>query len=295
VLFRSSNGNSDMSDLYYIPNKADQRPSGVYLAIIPADKENILKSAMDVYIVNHSDYQLLFNIYLNRSGTYHGFDFGYVDPESKLFLKSIERTEIQDWANGLVQLIFYMEGKAVPLQPASVTIAFKPVKVYKEESFQYEGLLRDHALIIDLTTTEKQAQYLKSENQTAENMKLMAEKIAGSMRPESKPKKEGFLDKHKLDDKIAEVDLHIGELTDDTSRLSNVDMLKIQMAYFEKCMDHARSEGLSKIIFIHGVGNGTLKNEILRFLRQTQGIDFYDASYARYGMGATEVSFYRHI
>lgn len=292
---KEENDNPDMSPLYHVPHKTDQRPEGVYLAMIPADEKDMLKSPLNIFLMNHSDYQLLFNIYLNRSGNYHGLDFGYVDPESKLFLQSIERTDIQDWANGLAQLVFYMDGKAVPLLPASVTIHFKPVKVYKEDSFQYEGLLREHALVVEITTIEKQAQNLREESHTQEGLRLMHEKISsGTSKPASMPKQESFMDKHKVDDTIAEVDLHIGELAGDTSRLSNVDMLKIQMAYFEKCMDHARIEKLYKVIFIHGIGNGTLKNEILRFLRQAEGISFYDAAYARYGMGATEVLFFKN-
>jgi hypothetical protein len=288
--------NPDITPIYHVPNKADQRPAGVYMALIPTDQENMLKSPLDIYIINHSVYQILFNIFLNRSGTWHGLEFGYIEPASKLFLKTIERTDIHDWANGLAQLLFYMEGKASPLMPASITINFKPVKVYKEDAFQYEGLLRKHSMVIELTTTEKQAQYLRDEPLDKESIKIIQEKISrGVNKPESLQKTESFLDKHKVDDKIAEVDLHIGELTDDTRKLSNVDMLKMQMAYFEKCMEHAGIEKLSKIIFIHGVGNGTLKNEILRFLRQTEGIDFYDAPYARYGMGATEVLFYKHV
>ncbi len=287
--------NPDLTPIYHVPNKTDQRPAGVYMALIPADQENILKSPLDIFIINHSEYQLLFNIFLNRSGIWHGLEYGYIEPESKLFLKAIERTDIHDWANGLAQLLFFMEGKASPLLPASVTINLKPVKVYKEEAFRYEGLLRKYAMVIELTTTEKQAQNLSDKLPDHDGVRLMQEKIyGGGRKPEKVQKTESFMDKHKVDDKIAEVDLHIGELTEDTSRLSNVDMLKIQMAYVEKCMDHARAERLSKIIFIHGVGNGTLKNEILRFLRQTEEIEFYDAPYARYGMGATEVSFYRH-
>ena len=101
--------NPDLTPIYHVPNKTDQKPAGIYMALMPADQENILKSPLDIYIINHSEYQLLFNIFLNRSGTWHGLEFGYIEPESKLFLKSIERTEIHDWANGLAQLLFFMD------------------------------------------------------------------------------------------------------------------------------------------------------------------------------------------
>lgn len=47
---------------------------------------------------------------------------------------------------------------------------------------------------------------------------------------------------------------------------------------------------MKKIIFIHGVGNGRLKQEIISVLKATRGISFQDASYKEYGFGATQVN-----
>ncbi len=285
----------EVSPLYAIPNKPDQLKEGVYLAMVPRDQENLLETPMDFFLLNHGAQQLLFSLYLNRSGSYHGEEFGFIEPYSKLRIKKVERTEIEDWANGLVQVVFFSEGKTTPLPPASATITFKPVKIYKEDSFSYENLLRKKAMIVELVTLENLSMKKPREVENEENIKILQEKLKGSA-PERPVKKESksFLDKHKVDDKIAEVDLHIGELTEHFANLSNKDMLNIQMDYFKKCMEEAKKERLAKIIFIHGVGNGILKNEMLRFLRSSDGIDFYDAPYARYGMGATEVLFYRN-
>ncbi len=285
----------EVSPLYAIPNKPEQLKEGVYLAMVPRDQENVLDTPMDFFLLNHGAHQLLFSLFLNRSGNFHGEEFGYIDPYSKLRLKKVERTEIEDWANGMVQAVFFSEGKTTPLPPASATIAFKPVKIYKEDSFPYENLLRKKAMIVELITMEELSKKKTPEVENEENIKVLQEKLKGTS-PERVEKKESqsFLDKHKVDDRIAEVDLHIGELTDHFANLSNKDMLNIQMNYFKKCMEEARKERLAKIIFIHGVGNGILKNEMLRFLRSSDGIDFYDAPYARYGMGATEVLFYRN-
>jgi len=289
------NENPDMKPLFYIHNKPDQLAEGVYMAFIPEDQDQVLKSRLEPVLINHCQHQLLYSIYLNRSGTFHGFDFGYADPESYVSLGSIDRNEIEDWANGLVQAVFFGEGKSNPLEPASATISFKPVKIYKHDSFSYEPLLRKTAMIIELTTIEKQARKLRLDDMVEVRIEKTADQQQEEPFAKNQPlQQEGFLDKHKVDDKIAEVDLHIGELAENYSRLSNAEILKIQMDYFRECMEEARNEKLSKVIFIHGVGNGTLKNELLRFLRQSEGIDFYDASFARYGMGATEVMFYRH-
>lgn len=288
----SSAGITGQERLFSIPQKAGQRPEGVYLAMVPTDQEKLLESRLEFYLVNHCPYTLSFGVFLNQSGKYSGLVSGQVDPDSCLLLKREERQQIEDWANGLVQFMFYQDGKTQPLNPASATIAFKPVKIYREDSFPFEGLLRKKAFFIQLATISEQ-DLRQEDKQTAQ--KLLQEKhLEGTRNPERKPAVEGFLDKHKVDDQIAEVDLHIGELTERITGLSNADMLRIQMSYFRRCMDEAATGRLKKIIFIHGIGNGTLKTELLRSLRQTEGIAFHDAPYARYGMGATEVVFYRH-
>jgi hypothetical protein len=285
----------NLTPLFSTPNDTHQKAGGVYLAMVPQNQDKPLESAMDFFLLNHSPYEMLFALYLNRSGEYFGLEFGFVEPDSKLFLKAVERTEIEEWANGMVQVVFFREGKTSPLPPAAGDIAFKPVKIYKEDSFSWEALLRKKVLMVECLVIDKLLKKPDAgQDITPDNIKFLREKM-GSTRPAAAPpNKESFLDKHKVDDKIAEVDLHIGELVDNFTNLSNVDMLNIQMDYLKKCMQQAMAEKLSKIIFIHGVGQGTLKNEILRFLRKTDGIEFYDAPYARYGLGATEVFFYRN-
>jgi len=86
-----------------------------------------------------------------------------------------------------------------------------------------------------------------------------------------------------------EVDLHIEELEDDLKGLTNGEKLRIQITRFQKELDNAIARKMNKIVFIHGVGSGRLKQEIYTILKIYEGIDFYDASYKKYGFGATEV------
>ena len=47
---------------------------------------------------------------------------------------------------------------------------------------------------------------------------------------------------------------------------------------------------MKKVIFIHGVGNGRLKQEIISLLKTTRGVTFHDAPYKDFGYGATQVN-----
>ncbi len=98
-----------------------------------------------------------------------------------------------------------------------------------------------------------------------------------------------FLSRHLTGKTTAEVDLHIEELVEDAASLSSEQMLKTQLAYATKCLNEAIVQGVNKIVFIHGVGQGVLKKELCKELDKYSGTHYFDAPMSRYGVGATEV------
>ena len=87
---------------------------------------------------------------------------------------------------------------------------------------------------------------------------------------------------------IIEVDLHINQLVKHTKGMDNFDMLNLQINTAQRKLEHAIKSKISKIVFIHGVGKGVLKSE-LYYLFSKYSVNFYDAPYQKYGLGATEV------
>jgi dsDNA-specific endonuclease/ATPase MutS2 len=89
---------------------------------------------------------------------------------------------------------------------------------------------------------------------------------------------------------IVEVDLHINELLDNSAGLSNAEILTIQKEKVETEMKAAIQSGIRKIVFIHGIGQGVLKQEVLNILKSKfRKYYFQDASFKEYGFGATMV------
>ncbi|MHB0756190.1 Smr/MutS family protein [Polaribacter sp. M15] len=106
-----------------------------------------------------------------------------------------------------------------------------------------------------------------------------------------KPKKSHFVkDKNEV---ILEVDLHINQLIKSTRGLDSFDMLNLQLDTAKRKVEFAIAKRISKIVFIHGVGEGVLKGELLRLLKKYP-VKYYDASYKKYGLGATEVYIYQN-
>lgn len=93
-------------------------------------------------------------------------------------------------------------------------------------------------------------------------------------------------------DEIWEVDLHLRDILDTGREMSDHEKLLAQLKYFRKCMDAAIAHRIKKIIFIHGVGKGTLKQEIIHALKSYEHIRHYDAPYKKYGFGAIVVEIY---
>lgn len=90
-----------------------------------------------------------------------------------------------------------------------------------------------------------------------------------------------------------EVDLHIHHLTSSTKGMDNYDILNTQMEHAKHKLEFAIKNRIPKIVFIHGRGEGVLKSE-LEFLFKNYHVKFYEASYKKYGLGATEVYVYQN-
>lgn len=84
-----------------------------------------------------------------------------------------------------------------------------------------------------------------------------------------------------------ELDLHIEVLTDSHSGWTNADIVRKQLNELRSFFNRVRSKRIRKVVIIHGVGTGVLKEEVRAYLQQLEGVAFYDADFREYGKGAT--------
>lgn len=85
-----------------------------------------------------------------------------------------------------------------------------------------------------------------------------------------------------------EVDLHIQHLVKSTKGMQNYDMLTLQLDTAKYKLEFAIRKRIPRIVFIHGVGEGVLQKE-LEYLFAKYPVKITEASYQKYGLGATEV------
>jgi dsDNA-specific endonuclease/ATPase MutS2 len=91
-----------------------------------------------------------------------------------------------------------------------------------------------------------------------------------------------------------EVDLHINQLVKNPRSLSNFEMLNLQLETAKRQLDFAIGKRIQKVVFIHGVGEGVLKEELYSLFRKYENVKYYDADYQKYGLGATEVYIFQN-
>lgn len=92
-----------------------------------------------------------------------------------------------------------------------------------------------------------------------------------------------------------EIDLHIHQLTPNSKRMSNHEMLTLQLDTAKRQLEFAIRNRIQKVVFIHGVGEGVLKMELEYLFNRYDNVKFYDADYQKYGLGAMEVYVFQNV
>ncbi len=108
----------------------------------------------------------------------------------------------------------------------------------------------------------------------------------------SRLKKLSIYDSKELAEFEREIDLHIDKLTSSLGKMTNSEILHLQIEAFEKYIQKAIRLGVPRVFVIHGVGQGKLKDVIATKLLQNPDVQTFKNEYHnRYGWGATEVIF----
>ncbi|MBQ4821247.1 DNA mismatch repair protein MutS [Aquimarina sp. MMG016] len=86
-----------------------------------------------------------------------------------------------------------------------------------------------------------------------------------------------------------EVDLHIHKLVKSTKGMTNHEMVTLQLDTAKRQLDFAIHKRIPKVVFIHGVGQGVLKEELKYLFGRYDNVRISDADYKKYGLGAMEI------
>jgi hypothetical protein len=255
----------------------------VYFAIEPDHELPQLISDYKLYLFNSSSFNVLYTYSVKDEQHFQTIKHGDAGPYQKVLLRQVKMQFFKDYPSHLVECIFYKNSFFRAQPPVSLILKLSPESLRQSyrighDEFRfpvYAFMLRDEFL-----TSEKIDAGISNED--IERLK--------AIRSFKSAKKQSLSKKQSAKKIEKEVDLHIEELIENPGLLSNHEKLSIQLEKFEKELDQAIGSGIKKIIFIHGVGNGRLRQEIQSFLRNVEGVTWQDASFKEYGYGATQVN-----
>jgi len=255
----------------------------ISLAFLPEEDKPFNEARMECYLINDSNYTLLFN-YASASGkSWKSRQAGEVEPNSKLFLESVEKKALPDMEHISVQALAFKKGTHYSWQQSfSVEIRLDTVKFYKVHCFKENDYFEDEALMVPLVQrgVAVRDRLINSDDL----LKAMQQKEF-----QDKPRASQPLLKNTR--QLVEIDLHINNLLDTTAGMSNTDMLNYQLDVFRQTMGTYKKEKGQKIVFIHGKGDGVLRSALLKELANSyKSCLIQDASFKEYGFGATQVT-----
>jgi DNA-nicking Smr family endonuclease len=238
------------------------------------------ESKYNFYIINYSSFNCFINL-INLSEN-KSFYNGLIESNTKI--KISEKDFFNDDIKILSQIIFIKDNYDNIHSPAETEFNIKSVKLTKESTFKENDFFNQKALLIELFSYDLSDEIEKIDEK--EFKKILKQK----QEAENLQKKLGSKYKAKQRKILVEVDLHIHNLVDNYKNLSNSEMLDIQINEFHNQLNKAIKEKAEKIVFIHGVGKGVLKNKIRDILKKDyKKYKFQDASFKDYGAGATLV------
>ncbi len=276
----------DLEELYY------QKPTdeiNIFLAFVPQNQKDIINSNLDIYLINDSNFNFLFNILRKNSDNLFHSNTGKLSANTKDIIAKIKREDIVEYENLYFQFIFFKNNAHQYKKSVEKEIKLNLTKLFKEGSFVTNDFFNMNAFIVTIYEENMMEEVVESINKQQISKVIFNKEIKSqninTPRQYSK----------NITNLQIEVDLHIHQLLDDHSGLKPAEILEIQMQHFHKQINDAiKNPKVDRIVFIHGLGNGTLKTELTRELdRNYKKYKYQDASFKEYGYGATLV-FIKH-
>lgn len=272
IVIISSNEDQEHTSIYLRPSgsfeklNADEDPGLKEIFLGITFEQNMYSG----WLINNSADIVLFGIHEKKSDAFTGVSHGVLN--NRTYAK------IADWKSGIsyglptlyVDIIKFEDKVKDHAQPLSRRIDLRSFS--EDRELTRLPLLGSSGILIPMV-----------EKMTIPDPEVIKESLFS-----------GKPDIHQKDyvrkEKEKEVDLHIEALIDDYHSLDSEHILSIQLSEFNSRLENAVISGAEQITFIHGVGNGILRNKIHKFLSQYPHIKYFeDAKKEKFGYGATKV------
>lgn len=257
----------------------------VHLAFIPKDINYLGHTDYDAYVVNDSNYCVFVTIAVAEDRNWKLRHALELEPNSKEHITTMSIQDVAKCERICVQLVAFKRDRSYEMKPSvDVQMRLDQVKFCKGGSFVKTEFFEEPAMLTTIIEADKSARPLV----------VQTDAMKKEMYKDELPT---FTESHKRPAKPADpnaplvIDLHADALLDNFQGLSSADILQYQLDQFHKVMHEHRKEKGKKIVFIHGKGEGRLRNCVIQQLQyRYKPCTYQDASFREYGYGATQVT-----
>jgi len=248
------------------------------VAFVPMSNP-VIQAQLGLYLLNDSDYPVQFQISVNANERFQLLDSGLLEPNTQIQLTLFNREDLNIISRLLFQGFIVLENFKTPYPVIEKEIGIRPSRFTKINAFKESSYFK-------LPTIE----YLLFHSDFETEISQIPEKSYAEVVKQDSIKEVPKTYKKSNPHEKIEVDLHIENLLDNHNGLSNAEIINIQLTHFQKELESALAKQAERIIFIHGVGTGKLRQELIKKLNQEYPkLSYQDASFKEYGYGATMV------
>lgn len=288
---------TDIADqeLTYKPMAQERRGANelnLCLAFVPKRVKEISDTPFEVYLVNDCNYYIHYTLLNYEGKACQVRHEGEIAPNTKVYLEELLHNRLEEWERITIQTLAFKRDKVFFPKPTySVNLRIDGTKFYKLHAFQPSVFFNTPALTYDILKDDRAVRPMFVDaDELREAMQTPEEQLPTEPQPRISGAEKRATRKQDRN-AIVEVDLHAHELLDTMVGLEPRDILEYQIKVFRDTMNaHLRNHGC-RIVFIHGKGEGVLRNALLKELRtHYKQCRVQDASFREYGYGATMVT-----
>lgn len=268
-------------DIYNDIELKDDDETLISLAWIPSDGGEFFDGKLDLYLINDSNYFMFFHILKMDEFGLSFINAGILEPNLKIEIGHFNRDNLNSLKYIQAQIVLYGHKKNIYSPAIDKKFMLKPVKFFNSGNYVENDFFDVPAFFMYFNSeiVEKQEDI----DDADELSMLIAEKEHNI----DEDKSSRFKARKKPE--TNEVDLHINVLKENIVGMSNAEILDFQMQHFHKMLTEAIENKIAKLVFIHGIGNGTLRDTLRESLEKQYKLKYQDASFREYGFGATLV------
>lgn len=299
----------------------------VHVAYLPVSYEHFGQSPYETYLINESNYHLLFTYSTTTSaGGYKLRSAGVLEPDMRVLVEEFDASEINDHAVSHFQFIAYKPERTYrSMPPVERQVRMDVVKLAKRHSFRENPFFDEDALVIPVLEAYDGSQQTPAEEpQPAPSRSgALPRRAIEQTKPTAAPQKGPQKGAQKASQKppkqsapqpqperkqpeptaapqpapaapeqtIEKVGLEAERILPNATGMTPHEVLLYQLKNFRRELDKRLERRGSKVIFIHGAGQGVLHQLIINRIEQDYPmVQYRDVTFDGFPMGAIEVT-----